>query len=275
MTYKTILVHAGLDTGADERMRCAARLARGAGAHLVGAAATGISPFLTEETVAAGGPAVAHRCAALRAGAAQALRQFDRIARAEGVASAEARFLDDDVAAALALHARYADLVVIGQCGRGRVHPPLPDDLPDTLVQACCRPVLHVPAVAPAVVLDGLALVAWDGGVACVHALDRALPLLRQAARVVVLRRGPPPDRAAAGDAYLAGWFGRHGIAAHIVHQPDTGRTGDAILAQAEAYDATLLVMGAYGHARWRETLLDGATATVLGAAQLPVLLAH
>jgi len=38
---------------------------------------------------------------------------------------------------------------------------------------------------------------------------------------------------------------------------------------------AGLLVMGGYGHARYRELLLGGVTATVLRAMTLPVLLAH
>ena len=55
-------------------------------------------------------------------------------------------------------------------------------------------------------------------------------------------------------------------------HSADAGQ---AILALANDLDAELLVMGAYGHSRWREMVLGGATRTVLAQAALPVLLSH
>ena len=36
-----------------------------------------------------------------------------------------------------------------------------------------------------------------------------------------------------------------------------------------------LLVLGAYGHSRFRETLLGGVTRTVLESMTVPVLMAH
>jgi nucleotide-binding universal stress UspA family protein len=39
--------------------------------------------------------------------------------------------------------------------------------------------------------------------------------------------------------------------------------------------DAGLLVMGAYGHSRFREAILGGATRDMLEAAEVPVFLAH
>ncbi len=39
--------------------------------------------------------------------------------------------------------------------------------------------------------------------------------------------------------------------------------------------DADLLVMGAYGHSRFREAILGGATRDMLEEAEVPVLLAH
>jgi nucleotide-binding universal stress UspA family protein len=43
----------------------------------------------------------------------------------------------------------------------------------------------------------------------------------------------------------------------------------------AEDSKADLLVMGCYGHSRYREIMLGGASRTVLHRAPLPVLLAH
>jgi nucleotide-binding universal stress UspA family protein len=43
----------------------------------------------------------------------------------------------------------------------------------------------------------------------------------------------------------------------------------------ARAEGADLLVMGAYGHSRFRETVLGGFTHSVLYDASLPVIMLH
>ena len=50
---------------------------------------------------------------------------------------------------------------------------------------------------------------------------------------------------------------------------------GDTLLSRAYDTGADLLVMGAYGHTRWRELLMGGATRTVLASMTLPVLMSH
>jgi nucleotide-binding universal stress UspA family protein len=47
------------------------------------------------------------------------------------------------------------------------------------------------------------------------------------------------------------------------------------LLSRASDFEADLLVMGAYGHARVRELLLGGATRTVLASTPVPVLMSH
>ena len=91
---------------------------------------------------------------------------------------------------------------------------------------------------------------------------------------------GAPATAARDGDpcALLATWLGRHGIAAAPRpggHRAGAGDVGEALLSAAADLDAGLLVMGGYGHARYRELVLGGVTATVLRAPTLPVLLAH
>ena len=43
----------------------------------------------------------------------------------------------------------------------------------------------------------------------------------------------------------------------------------------AEDTSADLIVMGGYGHSRFREAILGGATRNMLEEAEVPVLLAH
>ena len=54
-----------------------------------------------------------------------------------------------------------------------------------------------------------------------------------------------------------------------------TGDIGGALLSTAAETGADLLVMGGYGHARFREILLGGVTETVLRQMTVPVLMSH
>lgn len=48
-----------------------------------------------------------------------------------------------------------------------------------------------------------------------------------------------------------------------------------ALLGRVNDSQADLLVMGCYGHSRFRETLLGGVSRTVLRSMTVPTLLAH
>jgi nucleotide-binding universal stress UspA family protein len=56
---------------------------------------------------------------------------------------------------------------------------------------------------------------------------------------------------------------------------PATKDIGEAILLEAATKPGPLLVMGAYGHWRWREWAFGGVTEHVLRNATVPVLMAH
>jgi nucleotide-binding universal stress UspA family protein len=277
MDYKTILVHVDKEPAAEARIRLAIGLARGCGAHLVGSAVTGVSHFVTAGMLAAADDRLAARCAALRRDAAAALLRFEEMVRQAGLASWEGRLVDDDVDGGMAVQARYCDLVLVGQAAPATHAPDQRADLPDYLLLASGRPVLVVPNAAGPWRLDGEALVAWDGSAEATRAVTGALPLLRAARRTTVVGFGNAAAEASDGDpcVRLATWLGRHGIAARTSHRAAAGDVGEALLSAAADMDADLLVMGGYGHARYRELVLGGVTATILGALTLPVLLAH
>lgn len=278
MNYQTILVHASSGAAAEQGMHIAALLARTMGAHLIGSAPSGISRFIPPEAFAAGGPAVAGRCDELRRGAAEALARFEHIAAMEGVDSFESRTVDDDIDAALALQARYCDLVVVAQSAPGATIPPVPPDLPAYLLLTSGRPVLVVPGAGSLQAPATGAIVAWDGSIEAMRAVSGALPLLRAAGTVTVLGFG---DEAAQGGSsmyacgQLAASLRRHGIAAHAETRTLGTDIGEALLSAATGSSAGVLVMGGYGHARFRERMLGGVTATILRSMTLPVLLAH
>lgn len=49
----------------------------------------------------------------------------------------------------------------------------------------------------------------------------------------------------------------------------------DALLSRAADLSVDLIVMGAYGHARWTERVLGGATRGLLQSMTAPVLMSH
>lgn len=47
------------------------------------------------------------------------------------------------------------------------------------------------------------------------------------------------------------------------------------LLSHAYESGTDLLVMGAYGHARWKELILGGVTRTIFASMTVPVLMSH
>jgi nucleotide-binding universal stress UspA family protein len=74
----------------------------------------------------------------------------------------------------------------------------------------------------------------------------------------------------------LAKNLARHGIDVLLDKVDANGRPiGEILESYALSHQADVLVMGAYGHARWREFILGGATKSLLSKPPLPILLSH
>ncbi len=131
------------------------------------------------------------------------------------------------------------------------------------------RPVLLVPANWQGSTLGRHVAIAWQDDPHAVAAVRAAMPLLRRAERISLLREG---DEAATLPAVLS----EHRITAELCAPlaPD-GPAGAALLRAAREKGADLLVMGGFGHSRLREFLLGGMTRYMLQHAHLPVLLRH
>ncbi len=135
------------------------------------------------------------------------------------------------------------------------------------------RPVLLVPASVPEDLLKTVAI-AWDGSREAARSVAIALPLLKQAQKVVVLTARESAVKAEPSE--LTNYLGGHGIDAKTwAFTPGEEAVGAALLIEASKADASLLIMGAYGHSRLREMVLGGATRSVVNEAELPVFMAH
>jgi len=136
------------------------------------------------------------------------------------------------------------------------------------------RASLFVPPKGAALKGFGTVVVAWNGSREAARAVAEAMPLLKQASQVIVVVLREDDGTAPGGD--IGRHLSRHGIAA-VVHSADPGTDGPgaALLGEAHRVGANLLVMGGYGHSRFREWVLGGATRHVLAHADIPVLMAR
>lgn len=121
-------------------------------------------------------------------------------------------------------------------------------------------------------------MVGWNESLEALRAVRAAMPLLTQADTVHVVVIDPPthgPSRSDPG-GMLSQYLARHGVSAEIdVLSKTLPRVSDVLTRHATDMDADLLVMGAYGHSRFREAVFGGATRNMLEQATIPVLMAH
>jgi nucleotide-binding universal stress UspA family protein len=285
MMYKTILVHVDDGARSAERVRVAAAIAGPAGGHLIGAALSGVSRFLYQKRPPeAHDPTLVLHLEFLRERARLALAAFAGQMKDSGV-SFESRLIDDEPGGGLSLHARAADLVLLDQADPQHSSA-LMADVPAYVLMHAARPVLILPFAGSVAQVGKRILVSWDASKEAARALTAALPMLAQAEAVTIAVFDTGTDSAMVADALAADpvpMLARHGIKAELaLHTVEARRgphrrheVGDALLSLADEVGADLLVMGAYGHSRFRETILGGVTRTVFDAMTIPVLMAH
>jgi nucleotide-binding universal stress UspA family protein len=120
-------------------------------------------------------------------------------------------------------------------------------------------------------------VVAWDFGREAARALSDALPILTKAKRVHIFSvLGEKHMRTTAGTGDLEKYLGSHGIKYRLEETTlAEGPVGECLAAQIVKTNADMLVMGAYGHSRFREFVLGGATRGMLADPAIPIFLSH
>ncbi len=173
--------------------------------------------------------------------------------------------------------ARLADLVLLASGESGSDTPT--GESSSRIMLECGRPVLLLPPTPMDEDAGSRVLVAWNGRREAVRAVHDALPLLESADEVKVVMVNPGADAPDSGDlpgSALCQHLARHGVKAEAQEVKARGQSdGAALLSLAEKEKANLVVMGAYGHARWRELVVGGVTDHVLRHAKIPVFLSH
>jgi nucleotide-binding universal stress UspA family protein len=274
MSYKTILVHIDPGNRCSVRVEVAIRLARQHDAHLI--ALHALAPFEPPGYVLAEmGPAIieAQRHVAATEMARTEGRFTEQVLAAD-LRAVEWRSAIADPVDAMTLHARYADLLVIGQTdGSDGSH--LAADFPERLVLAAGRPVLILPSVGSFATVGKRILVAWNRA-----ARPRARSPMRSpvaAGRYGACHGGEPKAAEHGAVAAPISALSRAPRRARRI-KTDHGAqidVGNELLSRAADLDADLIVMGGYGHSRLKEWVLGGATRTILKSMTAPVLMSH
>lgn len=169
-------------------------------------------------------------------------------------------------------HARLHDLTIV----------PVPESYgqwyAEGVIFGSGRPTLVLPEGPQARPFElGTVAVAWDFSRAAARAVSDAMPLLETArkVRVVTVTNEKKLDDKHSAEA-LAKNLARHGIDVVLDKVDAKGRRiGEVLEAYTVSHQVDVLVMGAYGHARWRQFILGGATQSLLSNPPLPILFSH
>jgi nucleotide-binding universal stress UspA family protein len=279
MSFKSIVVH--LDTGsrAQVRLQLAIELASRFGAFLRGVYCV-FTPDPRSFHVMAGTAEYYDQHEKRRQQERGALERLfhGELARAnvDGEWIVATGSADDE----LARYARRADLAVVGQDDPFDPESYVGEHFPENVVMSAGRPVLLVPFSGSFVHVGRRIMIAWDGSREATRAVHDALPLLKLSELVTVVTINAmdgevPGSRVPGSD--LATLLARHGVKITTLDIEGVKDVpiGDMLLARVEDTSADLVVMGGYGHTRWQELILGGATRTVLQSMTVPVLMSH
>jgi nucleotide-binding universal stress UspA family protein len=268
---KTILLPIEADEGQEARLQAAFDLARASSGQIIALQVTPYAAYAVGDSGMGGFPITA----LIESIDAERQRERETLeARlvAEGVGW-EWVARDGDFVDSLAVFARLADVIVMNS-GPFTAAASLKLSITGDVAMAAPTPVLAVPPASRGVALGGPVLVAWDGSQESALALRAAMPLLRLASAVNILTVEEKNPDLRGRDAAV--YLDRHGVAATVIERGDGGHSIEAVIRSViTETGATLLVQGAYGHSRLRQTIFGGVTRGLLGDAPVPLLIAH
>ena len=123
--------------------------------------------------------------------------------------------------------------------------------------------------------LSDTCLIAWDGSPLAARAVKLHLPLIASYNRAVLAQqpqklRHQWSDVCAETQAQLRALLERRGL--DVVIDTLDGEVSEAIRVSAQKNEASLIIMGAYGHMRIGELLFGGTTSKLLQAEDAPAL---
>jgi len=273
----TILIHASQSGRRTRALEYGAHLAARLGASVTGAYVhpsmlQSIPPLAPPDLVSL----VLVNAKTLGADADRLGVEFVEWTRSLGIKHAAWHVAEDYLPDALAQIGQWHSLLVVGHDADFAWGSP-PDIA--SLIFAATLPAIVVPAGTVEPRAAGSIVVAWNGSAEAIRATRAALPLLKQAHKVVVLmgeHRHTLREISWTPGLEIEEFLRRHDVRFECREfDADDDKAGTALLEASASLKADLLVMGMYGRGRFREWILGGATRQVLEQATLPVLMCH
>ncbi len=281
MSYQTLLVYAGLPSQVESLLKVAQHIAeKGDNVHVIGLHVIPQIPVYPDMAFMVTSEMTDMQRDSLLKQKDEVASAFEKYANETGL-SWEWRAVEANgklVADRVMEHGRCVDLIIGAQEN--------PDTETDTqhgvmeqiLIQSG-RPVLFVPYAGNFTSLGEHIMVAWNASRECSRATFDALPLLRRANLVEVVWANPQeqrdPDLNLPGSE-ISAVLARHDIKVSANQTVNTDVTiGDELLSRLSDNGFDLLVMGGYGHSRFREFIFGGTTRHILKHMTVPVLMSH
>ena len=182
-----------------------------------------------------------------------------------------------DLGRHVSARARFSDMVILPRPygeGRGVELEPVTEA---ALFEGHTPALIVPPGIAP-VPSPNRIMIGWNEGAKALSAVRAAMPMLVEADTVHVVVIDPPshgPNRSDPG-GLLSQYLARHDVKVEIdVLSKTLPRISDVMLRHITDIGADMVVMGAYGHSRFREAVFGGATRYMLEQAGVPVFMSH
>ena len=207
-------------------------------------------------------------------------QSFLKEAAAGGV-KAQCRVPKGPAEEALALQARFCDLLIMSQTDKAESAWAIPPSVAESVITSAGRPVLMIPYVGDMRRPIGQrVLFCWDYGRRAARALADAAPILCQASELSILTVDPQPEMLRSRDIepydLLAYCSARGFPEPKEIHSDSRDiSVGDRILNAAADHSCDLVVMGLYNRSRVREWILGGTSKTLLQSMTVPILFSH
>lgn len=277
MTYKSILTYDDGDQASPGRLNAAIGITRYFSGHLTVAAISYEPEIPAYGYVQASGAMIGEMLENSRQELTKRVGKIDAVMRQEALLGnvAPVSTTYPSLARTFSNYARFADLVVLSRVYGEGVSTQAVDTLAGALIESDVATLIcpdNQASITPTRVM-----IAWDGGRQAMRAVRRALPILKRADFVDIAMFDPDVSESdgMVGER-LAEMLSRHDIKAELSLMPVLNQTvREAIERRLMETGADLLVMGAYGHSRFREYLFGGVTRELLERVPVPLFMAH